>query len=65
NGPGIPAEFQEHVFERFFRVKKGNQYKGQGFGIGLSYVKGVIEAHQGIIWLNVAYRDGCEFVIEL
>ena len=65
NGPGIGVEFQKYIFDRFYRGQKNNQYKGQGFGIGLSYVKSVIEAHGGYIYLNTAYTEGCEFVIKL
>lgn len=65
NGPGIPVKYQKEVFERFFRGQKANQYKGQGFGIGLSYVKSVVEAHGGSISLNELYDAGCEFNILL
>lgn len=65
NGPGISPMYQAQIFDRFFRAKKDNQYKGQGFGIGLSYVKSIIEAHKGSITLNENYTDGCEFIIKL
>ncbi|MEL6251214.1 MAG: HAMP domain-containing sensor histidine kinase [Bacteroidota bacterium] len=65
NGPGIKVEYQDQIFDRFFRAQNNNQYKGQGFGIGLSYVKSIIEAHKGSIRLNKAYKDGCEFIIKL
>ncbi len=65
NGPGIAREFQAQIFDRFYRATSGNQYKGQGFGIGLSYVKNIIEAHQGNIALNTAYTEGSEFIINL
>ncbi len=64
NGPGIAPSFQDQVFERFFRGQKSNQYKGKGFGIGLSYVKSVVEAHQGSIELNKNYKKGSEFIIK-
>ena len=62
-GEGIPKEFQKEIFDRFFRAQKNDQYKGKGFGIGLSYVKTIVEAHNGRIILNDAYKNGCEFVI--
>ncbi|MDW3646226.1 MAG: HAMP domain-containing sensor histidine kinase [Bacteroidia bacterium] len=65
NGPGIKDEYQDQIFDRFFRAQNNNQYKGQGFGIGLSYVKSIIEAHKGNIRLNKAYKEGCEFIIKL
>lgn len=65
DGPGIPPKFAKHVFDRFFRVSEDNQYKAPGFGIGLSYVKGIIEAHKGKIFVNTQYTEGCEFIIDL
>ena len=62
-GKGIPKEFQAEIFDRFFRAQKNDQYKGKGFGIGLSYVKAIVEGHHGKIILNEAYKDGCEFII--
>lgn len=63
DGRGIPKEFQAEIFDRFFRGQKKNQYQGQGFGIGLSYVKTIVEAHHGSIKLNGEYREGCEFIV--
>lgn len=65
NGPGIAPIYQEQIFDRFFRAKKNNQYKTQGFGIGLSYVKTIIEAHNGTIAINKKHHNGCEFIIRL
>lgn len=65
SGNGIPKEFQAEIFDRFFRAQKNDQYKGKGFGIGLSYVKAIIEAHHGTIILNQEYKDGAEFIIKL
>ena len=65
NGPGIDPKFENQIFDRFFRANQGNQYKGKGFGIGLSYVKSIIEAHNGTIKLLNHYPKGCEFVINL
>jgi len=65
NGPGIAKEEQDEVFERFYRSQQKDQYKGKGFGIGLSYVKTIVEAHGGSLRLNSAYEQGCEFIISL
>ena len=65
NGPGIKPEYRSHIFDRFYRAKQTNEYKTQGFGIGLSYVKNIIEAHGGILFLNAKYNMGCEFIIKL
>ncbi|MEM7660530.1 MAG: HAMP domain-containing sensor histidine kinase, partial [Bacteroidota bacterium] len=65
NGPGISSEHRDHIFERFYRGQKQNQYKGKGFGIGLSYVKSVVEAHGGSIDLNSQFKKGTEFILQL
>lgn len=65
NGPGIKPEFRNQIFDRFYRGKKKNEYKNKGFGIGLSYVKSIVEAHNGSIYLNPKYENGCEFIIKL
>jgi two-component system, OmpR family, phosphate regulon sensor histidine kinase PhoR len=56
NGIGIPKEFQGKIFETFFRVTSGNVQNVRGFGIGLSYAKKIIEAHNGKI--SVSSEDG-------
>jgi len=64
-GVGIAVEHQAEIFDRFYRGQTNDQYKGKGFGIGLSYVKAVVEAHNGSIHLNSNYQEGCEFIISL
>ena len=56
NGIGIPKEFQGKIFETFYRVASGNVQNVRGFGIGLSYAKKIIEAHNGKI--SVTSEDG-------
>lgn len=65
HGPGISAAHHDAIFGRFYRAQEGDRYKGKGFGIGLSYVKTIVEAHQGRVYLNRQYKQGCEFIIEL
>jgi len=52
NGPGIPKNFQKHIFEKFFRVPKGNQHDIKGFGIGLYYAKNILNKHGFTLFLT-------------
>lgn len=63
-GYGISEEDKKNIFERFYRGQKKNQYKEKGFGIGLSYVKSIIEEHGGSINLNPNTKSGTEFIIK-
>lgn len=65
DGPGIKAEDQAHIFDRFYRAQTRDQYKGPGFGIGLSYVKSIVEAHDGAVSIHSSEGKGCEFILEL
>lgn len=63
NGSGIDRVHHNKIFDRFYRGQQGNEYKTKGFGIGLSYVKNIIESHEGTIELNTAAQTGTEFII--
>jgi len=63
NGPGIEPIHHKNIFDRFYRGQKENQYKGNGFGIGLSYVKAIIETHNGEIVLDNTQSSGTAFKI--
>lgn len=52
NGPGIPPEELNHVFERFYRARHGRQQRSGGTGLGLAISKAFIEAHGGTIWAD-------------
>lgn len=64
-GMGIPLEFQPLIFERYFRVPPKKSVDVSGFGLGLSYVKMVAEAHGGDISFMSVYRQGSEFTIRI
>lgn len=55
-GPGIPAELREQVFDKFFRAMRDGGLSGPktGTGMGLAIAKGIVEAHGGRIWIENA-----------
>ncbi|MBW2735584.1 MAG: HAMP domain-containing histidine kinase [Deltaproteobacteria bacterium] len=63
-GIGLSATEQERLFEGFFRAKKVRK-KIEGTGLGLSLVKGLVEAHQGTIWVESQEGHGSSFIVEL
>ena len=64
-GIGIKENFQQYVFDKFFRVPTGDVHNVKGFGLGLSYVKTIIEAHKGHITLQSELGHGSKFDIYL
>jgi len=59
-GIGLTPEDRKHVFDKYFRVSSGNRHDVKGFGIGLSYVKLIVEAHGGNIEINSKLGEGAE-----
>jgi two-component system, OmpR family, phosphate regulon sensor histidine kinase PhoR len=65
DGPGIPAEALERVFERFYRVDKARSREQGGTGLGLSIVKHIIQNHQGRVWARSESGKGAAFYFTL
>lgn len=65
HGIGIPAEYHEKIFEKFFRVPTGNIHNIKGYGLGLSYVAEVVKRHKGRIQLASKLNEGSEFILTL
>lgn len=63
NGIGIKKEDLNNIFDKFFRVHTGNRHDVKGFGLGLYYVKTIIEAHKGKVLVKSQLNKGTTFTI--
>lgn len=64
-GIGMSKNVQKQIFEKFYREHKGNVHNVKGHGLGLAYVKEIIEKHQGNIYVESEKGKGSTFIIKL
>lgn len=65
NGIGIPVEYKDKVFDKFFRIPHGDMHNAKGYGLGLSYVAHVVKKHKGTIAVESGTGTGSAFIINL
>ncbi len=65
NGNGIPMMYHKNIFEKFFRVPNPGDHSVKGYGLGLNFVKNIIEKHNGVVRLVKSDEEGSIFEINL
>ena len=65
NGIGMDKSTKRLIFDKFYRKERGNIHDIKGHGLGLSYVKKIIELHKGKIELISKIKEGTKFIIKL
>ena len=64
-GMGINRTSQEKIFDKFFRVSKGDVHNIKGQGLGLAYVKQIVEAHKGTVTVKSQKKKGSTFTVSI
>ncbi len=71
-GIGIPSEYQQAIFDKYFTIKSDHESRREGVGLGLAFCKQVVEAHGGTIWVESPIQSdgsgrprGCRFYLTL
>ncbi len=62
-GMGMSSEARKHIFDKFYRVHTGDLHDVKGFGLGLSYVKAMMDAHKGTIDVKSELKKGSSFIL--
>ncbi|STQ90800.1 ATP-binding protein [Iodobacter fluviatilis] len=65
DGPGVPANEREHIFEPFYRLDRSRDRASGGFGLGLAIAKKAVTLHKGRIWVDQSDLGGARFTISL
>jgi two-component system, OmpR family, phosphate regulon sensor histidine kinase PhoR len=65
DGPGIPAEATDRIFERFYRIDRARSRDTGGTGLGLAIVKHIVQSHGGKVWVESEAGQGAEFFFTL
>jgi len=63
-GPGIPVDYQPHVFDRFWQARREGEGR-KGLGLGLAIARGVVDAHGGRIWVESTPGEGATFLFTI
>ena len=64
-GPPIPLSEQKTLFDQFFRAKAASTSLDKSWGLGLTMVRGVVEAHGGTVWVESTEENGTIFIVKL
>lgn len=65
NGIGIAQKNLKKIFDEFYRIPKGNLHDTKGYGLGLNYVKKIVDLHNGKIVVQSELKNGTTFIIYL